>query len=64
MMTMYASFLSSFSDLAAALLPFEPKHSRWREPYLIRETQSDGTQKREEAMKSPIKRHQAPSSSS
>ena len=37
MMTMLASFLRSFFDLAAALLPFEPKRSWWREPYLMRD---------------------------
>ena len=37
MMTMLASFLRNFFDLAAALLPFEPKRSWWREPYLMRD---------------------------
>jgi hypothetical protein len=36
-MTILASFLRSFFDLAAALLPFEPKRSWWREPYLMRD---------------------------
>ena len=68
MMTMLASFLSSFFDLAAALLPFEPKRSWWREPYLMRDAIGRCTQKRGEAIKShqepssAIKRHHAPSS--
>ena len=68
MMTMLASFLRSFFDLAAELLPFEPKRSWWREPYLMRDAIGRCTQKRREAIKShqeqsrAITRHQAPAS--
>ena len=72
MMTMLASFLRSFFDLAAELLPFEPKRSWWREPYLMREAigryseERRGNQepsraiKRHQASSRAIKRHQAP----
>ena len=64
MMTMLASFLRSFFDLAAALLPFEPKRSWWREPYLMRDAIGRYSEERRgnQEPSRAIKRHQAPSS--